>query len=80
MIVYSFLDNNKILTDKQYGFRERHSTYMAILNLIDKITEEIDNKKIVVGRKNGKRYAIESKLVLFTGRKLGTGFDWYQNL
>ena len=47
--LFSFLDNNKILTDKQYGFRERHSTYMAILNLVDKITEKIGNKKIVVG-------------------------------
>jgi len=43
------LNNDKILTDKQYGFRERHSTYIVILNLIDKITEEIDDKTIVVG-------------------------------
>jgi len=46
MIIYFYLLNsNDILTDKQYGFRERHSTYMALLNLTDKITEEIDNHK-----------------------------------
>jgi len=46
--LFSSLDDSKTLTDKQYGFRERHSAYMdmAILNLIEKITEEIDSKKL----------------------------------
>jgi len=29
--LFSFLDKNNILTDK-HGFREKHSTYMALLN------------------------------------------------
>ena len=45
----SFLDKNNILTDKQYGFREKHSTCVALLNLIDQISEQIDSKMTVVG-------------------------------
>jgi len=46
MIVYFlFLDSNNILTDKQYRFRERHFTYIALLNSIDRITEAIDYLK-----------------------------------
>jgi len=45
----SFLNISKILTNKQYEFHERHSTYMALLNLIDQITAETDNKNTVVG-------------------------------
>lgn len=45
----SYLELNKFLTDKQYGFRENHSTYMALIELIDKISDELDNKKISLG-------------------------------
>ena len=45
----TYLENNNILSDKQYGFRERHSTYMALVELVDKVTEELDNKKFSVG-------------------------------
>ena len=32
-----------MISDNQYGFRERHSTYMALLNIIDQISQEVDN-------------------------------------
>jgi len=38
-----------IETDKQYGFREKHSTCMALLDIIDHITEELDSKKYSLG-------------------------------
>jgi len=44
-----YLDCMNILTDKQFGFREKHSTSMAILNIIDKISDEIDKKKFSIG-------------------------------
>jgi len=44
-----YLEQNNLLTDKQYGFREKHSTYMALLDLIDHITEELDSKKYSLG-------------------------------
>ena len=33
----------------QFGFREKRSTYMALLKLIDDISEEIDNKNFSIG-------------------------------
>ena len=45
----NYLDLHKILTDKQYGFREKRSTSLALIDLIDKLSEEIDNKKFSVG-------------------------------
>ena len=44
----SLFNINKTLTDKQYGFCERHSTYMALLKLSDQITAEIDNKNVAI--------------------------------
>ena len=37
------------LTDKhQYGFRENHSTEGAILSLVDRIYQHINNKEFVI--------------------------------
>ena len=45
----SYLDKINILTDKQYGFREKYSTSMAIKNLIDQISDELDKKHFTLG-------------------------------
>ena len=45
----SFMEKNKYLTDNQYGFRANHSTNMALIELIDRITEEMDDKKFSLG-------------------------------
>ena len=45
------LDNvnvNNILSLNQFGFREKHSTYMALLKLIDDMFEEVDNKNFLL--------------------------------
>ena len=44
----SFLSKHNSPSEIQYGFRERHSTYMAWLNIIDQISQEMDNKKFSV--------------------------------
>ena len=41
--ITDFVTKNKILNDNQYGFREQRSTYMALLQLLDKVTNELDN-------------------------------------
>ena len=41
----TFLDKHKILINNQFGFRRGHSTSSAILELIDKITEAMNNKE-----------------------------------
>jgi len=51
------------LIDKQYGFREKHSTYMALLDLIDHITEELDSKKFSRGQSHGRTIYIRSILM-----------------
>ena len=45
----NFLADHNIISKKQYGFRENYSTYMAIIDLVDKISSNIDNKKHSIG-------------------------------
>ena len=45
----NYLDANKIIVDNQYGFRKEHSTYMAILKMINDITNELKNKNYSLG-------------------------------
>ena len=39
----SFLEAGNILVENQYGFRQGRSTYMAIIEMLDKISAAIDN-------------------------------------
>jgi len=42
--LYTYFDNNNLLTEHQYGFRSKHSTELAAIKLIDNIKYEIDQK------------------------------------
>ena len=42
-------DHYKIFFSYQFGFRKSHSTYMAFMVLIDKLTRALDDGKFVVG-------------------------------
>ena len=44
-----YLTLNKILVENQFGFRQRHSTYMALLKLVNDITEELDKGNCSIG-------------------------------
>lgn len=44
-----FLNKGDTLVKNQYGFREKHSTSMALLKLVDQITEELNNKQFSIG-------------------------------
>ena len=44
-----FLDKIEVLHSSQYGFRKNRSTSMALLDLIESITNAIDNKKATIG-------------------------------
>ena len=39
-----FIEKNNILSDSQYGFRKRHSTHHAVLDIIDQIHSNLDSK------------------------------------
>jgi len=42
-----FIENHAILSTCQFGFREHHSTPMALTKLVDKITHELDKKTLL---------------------------------
>ena len=44
-----YFTDNDILVKNQFGFREQHSTYMALLKLVDDISEQVDNRKLSIG-------------------------------
>ena len=44
-----YIDKNKILNDKQFGFRSNHSTYMAIIELVDKVTNAVEKNESTLG-------------------------------
>ena len=45
----NFINNQEILNDKQYGFRPKHSTYMAIAQLVDKVTNAVEKNETTIG-------------------------------
>ena len=52
-IMYSrllnFLDYHKILIGNQFGFRKLHSSYMALMSMMDQVTKALDNGECVIG-------------------------------
>ena len=44
-----FIDKENLLSKNQYGFRPKHSTALAIMELTEKISREIDNKNFLIG-------------------------------
>ena len=44
-----YLNLNSIVTDKKFGFREQHSTHVAILNLVDQIAQQVENNNFTLG-------------------------------
>ena len=47
--IIEFLDLHNVLYDKQFGFRQCHSTSHAVITLVEKITHALDRGKIVRG-------------------------------
>ena len=45
----SFLEMNDILLGNQFGFRRSHSSYMALMIMVNEITRSLDNGEHVVG-------------------------------
>ena len=45
----SFLESKHILIDNQYGFRQNRSTFMAIMEMFDRISSAVDNGEYSVG-------------------------------
>jgi hypothetical protein len=45
----SFLEDKHILVDNQFGFRKNRSTFMAIMEMFDRISSAVDNGEYSVG-------------------------------
>ena len=43
------IDSNQILYKRQYGFRKQMSTSLAIIELVEEITNSLDNHEATVG-------------------------------
>ena len=47
--LYSYLTENNLLYEKQFGFRAGHSTEHALADLVDQICESFNNNKYLLG-------------------------------
>ena len=47
--LYSFLTKHNSISEKQYGFRKKYATYMALIDLVDKISCNFAEKNYTVG-------------------------------
>ena len=47
--LYSYLTENNILFNKQFGFRAGHSTEHALLELFDQIGNKFNDKNYLLG-------------------------------
>ena len=45
----NFLNEHNILNENQFGFRSKHSTTLANLELVDTIYRNLDEKQTVLG-------------------------------
>ena len=44
-----YIDKNDISNEKQFGFRKNHSTYMVIIELVDKVTSAVEKNESTLG-------------------------------
>ena len=80
-----FLETYKILYEKQFGFRKDHSTYMALMILIDKLIKCMENGEYVIGVFLDLSTAFDTVDHSILLRKLyfygirGTAYEWFES-
>ena len=47
--IYKYLTAHNLLYNNQFGFRRNHSTYMALIQLVNNITSAMDNRESTAG-------------------------------
>ena len=83
--LYSFLHKFSVLYQYQFGFRQYHSTSLALIELCDSLYSHLDNHEFVIGMYFDVQKALDSvdhKIIL---QKLynygirGIVHDWFQS-
>ena len=46
--LYSYFTTNKLFYEGQYGFREKHSTELANMELLDRVLSALNDKKLPI--------------------------------
>ena len=83
--LYKFISKHNLLYSKQYGFRRNHSTYMAAISLVDKISQGLDNKLTTAGifLDLSKAFdTIDHNILmnkLFAYGVRGVAYDWFKS-
>ena len=47
--LYDYIVLHNILYDNQFGFREKHSSYVALIALINHLSEALERSEAVIG-------------------------------
>ena len=82
---YEFLTKHDILYEKQYVFRNKHSTYMAVLDFVKNISNAIDKDMYTAGIFMDLSKAFDTinheillnKMYHYGFR--GVSYDWFKN-
>ena len=82
--LYNFPTVNKMASNHQYGFRENSSTCMALINLLDKISNNIDEKNYtgIFNYLSKACDTIDHTILLnklYCYGKMGVNYDWFKN-
>ena len=78
---YDLLTKNNILYKRQYGYRNKHSTYMAVLDFINDMNKAIDNNMYTAGifMDLSKAFdTIDHEILLDNGFR-GVSHAWFAN-
>ena len=79
---YDFITKTNVLFNKQYGFRNKHSTFMAVLDFVININYAIDNDKytLAVFMDLSKAFDIDHNILLsklYHYGFCGISYDWF---
>ena len=66
-----YINENKLLHKYQFGFQIGKSTYMAVLTLVDKISEALDNRDNAIGVSSKAFDTVDHEILLKKLEKFG---------
>jgi len=80
-----FIDGHDILNKQQFGFRANHSTYMAIMQVVDKLNKAVENNESTIGifLDLSKAFdTIDHNILLYKMKHYGfrgVVYDWFES-